>query len=421
MKTFQSVARLIVLMALMCISHPSFSQWYANRSITRGADTAEFYLWCYWYQSQLTQWYALYHSNDNGQTISIQRKAKFSESVGQIYGDAAPGTLFQIPFHSVDSIGVSFDTGQTFQGKFSPIVMVGAAGCLPGELYVARYSLFRSSDYGDSFTCQLSVDSVYPHDVGVLPGELFGLKYPYYNGPLGLAYSNDFGQSFSVSLINFPGAPIFQYCQVHRGTQAGELFFFVLKTFDTIYIYHSYDYGQNLTLKNIIPYSIGGSDETYCTAGRAPGSVYIVRRGVCDLMFNPHTCLWIDFSRDYGVTFTTFYHEFDSTYTAVRPEPGNKDFRVFPNPTRDKLVIELSDSRNMPFDPKILSKSSTNQNGPNAVIELFDTHGIKVFEEEIPITTTRWTIDVSCWKKGLYYLRLTYNCQKVAVNKIFIQ
>jgi len=413
-------------MALMSISHLSFSQWYANRLISRGADTAEFYLWCYWYQSQSTQWYALYHSSDNGQTISIQRKAKFSESMGQIYGDAAPGTLFQIPFHSVDSIGVSFDTGQTFQEKYASLAHGGLASCVPGEVYLYRSGssimpgLYRSIDYGDSYTFQSNVDSVNPCDVGVLPGELFGLKYPYYTGPLGLAYSSDHGQTFSVSLINFPGAPIFEYCQVHRGTQAGELFFFVLKTFDTIYIYHSFNYGQNLTLKNIIPYSIGVSDETYCTAGRAPGSVYIVRRGVCDLMFNPHTCLWIDFSRDYGVTFTTFYHDLDSTYTSVQHEPGQKDFRVFPNPTCDKLVIELSDNWNIPFDPNISSTSSKNKNKREAVIEFFNIHGIKVFEEATPVTTTRWTTDVSCWRRGLYYLRLTYNGQKVAVKTILI-
>lgn len=157
MKTFQSITRVIFLMVLMSISNLSFSQWYANRSITRGADTAEFYLWCYWYQSQSTQWYALYHSNDNGQTISIQRKAKFSESLGQIYGDAAPGTLFQIPFHSVDSIGVSFDTGQTFQVKYASLVHGGLAGCVPGEVYAYRSGsllvpgLYRSTDYGDSF------------------------------------------------------------------------------------------------------------------------------------------------------------------------------------------------------------------------------------------------------------------------------
>lgn len=263
------------------------------------------------------------------------------------------------------------------------------------------------------------MDSVSPCDVGVVSGELFGLKYPYFTGPLGLAYSSDFGHTFSVSLINFPGAPIFQYCQVHRGTQAGELFFFVLKTFDTIYIYHSFDYGQNLTLRNIIPYSIEASDETYCTAGRAPGSVYIVRRGVCDLMFSPHTCLWIDFSRDFGVTFTRYFHDIDSVYTNIPLKPETSGFKIFPNPAHNILTLELAG-----FHEQLqLTQRCTGSVGStkkNMTIELYTVLGEKKLQKEINPDQDQTSLNVSMFPRGVYFLRLTSNKQQIITEKLLL-
>ena len=418
-KANQRVITFIMVIVLLSISNITYSQYYTKRYLTRGADTAEFYLSCYWYQSQMIQWSALYHSNDNGKTISIQRKSNMADLGGQIYGDAAPGAIFQIPYSSVDSIGISFDSGKTFQGKYSSLVGCGTAGCQVGEVYVAWNGLYRSNNYGMTFTFQSNMDSIFPHDVGVLPGELFGLKFPYYNGPLGLAYSSDFGHNFRVSLITFPNASLFQYCQVHRGTQPGELFFLVLKTFDTIYLYHSLDYGHSLSLKNVIPYFIDGSDETYFTPGRAPGTVYLVRRGVCGPLYYPHTCLWIDFSRDYGITFTRYFHEIDSLYTDIPLKPETVGLKIFPNPAQDVVTIDLVQS------PLYFAKARTSSLSPGSrkndmTLELYSILGEKIFQKKISLSLHQISLDVSMLTRGVCFLRLTSNGQQITTAKLIL-
>lgn len=48
-----------------------------------------------------------------------------------------------------------------------------------------------------------------------------------------------------------------------------------------------------------------------------PGSFYYARREICGSTLFQHSCIWIYFSCDYGVTFITFYHELDSLYPGI--------------------------------------------------------------------------------------------------------
>jgi hypothetical protein len=79
-------------------------------------------------------------------------------------------------------------------------------------------------------------------------------------------------------------------------------------------------------------------DELFFTAGKSPGTFYYVRREIVET----HSWLWIYFSRDYGVTFTTYFHDLNSVYTGVSPKEDFSELRVYPNPAKNKIFIESS-------------------------------------------------------------------------------
>lgn len=308
--------------------------------MTRGSDTAEFYLSCQWYADvNYITWNGIFYSIDNGKNLSVKHKTNWLVEAGLIFGDPTPGVLYQIPMRSVDTFGVSYDYGSTFEAKYFDNISVSVAGCTPGELYIRNFNLFRSTDFGDSFTFQSSSSPFNIMDVGVLPGEIFAKESPPGTNPLHLAYSNDFGQTFTVSDVTFPiNNQYYDWVDISRGTEPGELYFGMWIGYDSIAIFHTFDYGQTVTLQS---WFLQTTDEIFYTAGRTPGSFYIARREICGTPPCLHSCLWIFFSRDYGVTYTTYFHDLDSTYTAVTEHSPKQDIQIFPNPVSDELTVEL--------------------------------------------------------------------------------
>ena len=206
MKNIWVKSTILFLFFNVSMSGSLFSQW-SSRHMTRGADTAEIYLSCQWYAdpSYIT-WNGIFHSTDNGQTLTMQRKSNFLVEAGLIFGDSVSGALYQIPFHSQDTFGVSYNYGVTFEKKYFNDIYFETAGCMAGELYLSGYGLFRGVDYGNNFTWQSAYDSLKLQDVGTLPGELYWLKSPVRN-PLKLAYSSDYGQTYSINDVILPGLP----------------------------------------------------------------------------------------------------------------------------------------------------------------------------------------------------------------------
>nr|NQU93760.1 T9SS type A sorting domain-containing protein [Bacteroidota bacterium] len=74
------------------------------------------------------------------------------------------------------------------------------------------------------------------------------------------------------------------------------------------------------------------------TAGRVPGSFYVIRSTQDPTQ--THAWLYIDYSNDYGETFTTYFHDLDSLYTSI-PSLEKPDFSLinFPNPFSIKTSI----------------------------------------------------------------------------------
>jgi hypothetical protein len=296
-----------------------------------------------------------------------------------------------MPFHSQDTFAISYDYGKTFEAKYFHLVSYSIAGCMAGEQYISAYSLFRGTGYGNNFTNQhanFSLDSLTLREVGTVPGEVYCYKFPYSNGPLGLAYSFDYGQNFTLSFINMPGIPHYDECDLLRGTQPGELFFVIWKNIDTVALFHSFDYGQTVTFQSYMLYT---RDELLFTAGRTPGSFYYVRREICGNFPSLHSCLWIYFSRDYGITFTTFYHDLDSTYTGITQKEIIPELKVFPNPASKSVTFKIGS-----IVPDCDSK-----------VTLFDLIGNDVAEGVIPKGQSEVTLDTRKLADGLYCYSVT--------------
>jgi len=109
-KAFNSSRFIFIILLQLLIPGPTFPQLYSTQCMTRGADTAEFYLLCPWYFSaNSTNWAGIFRSTDNGQTLSIQRKMNWNFEYGLIFGDSSQGVLFEIPCRHQDTLGISYD------------------------------------------------------------------------------------------------------------------------------------------------------------------------------------------------------------------------------------------------------------------------------------------------------------------------
>jgi hypothetical protein len=343
----------------------------------------------------------LFHSTDNGKTLTPKRKTIWWEESGWIFGDSVPGRLFQLPIGSNDTFGVSFDYGVSFEKKFFNDMNTYAAGCMEGEIYISGWGLYRGTDYGDTFTFQSAHDSLDLREVGTLPGELYWFKLST-GPPLRLAYSNDYGVTYSLSFIDFPGIPLYDECMIYRGTEPGELYFVVWVSWVEILLFHTFDYGQTVTFQNQLPSAM--NDDLF-TAGRTPGTFYHVQREICGTPPSfLYSCLHIHFSRDFGVTFNEYFHFLDSTYTGLPSKPpAVKDFHIYPNPVGEKLTIEFQNPSS------------------GAEIELLDITGKTVINRRILPASGVMEMNTEFLNPGMYFVKAILPGNRQVVEKIVVE
>jgi hypothetical protein len=202
--------------------------------------------------------------------------------------------------------------------------------------------LYRSSDFGGSW---ISVDPLFATkvylllDVGSVAGEIYAIHFRS-DDTLELKYSNNYGNTFSSIIIdtniiinsNMVGTPIF----THGATQ-GE-FYLIRGANDGFHIFHTSDNGKTFEhqcTKPICPQC--NIDLNLCSysAGRTPGTFYYMRAPKIDSLGHIMTNLCIDFSEDYGKTFTTYCYILDSTFTSIEnklPYPKTYQLSCGPNP-----------------------------------------------------------------------------------------
>jgi len=327
--------------------------------------------------------------------------------VGKVLGDATPGAVYN---YGNSELWVSFDYGESWEFQENFTYASYATGFSNGEIYRrSNYNLYKSDNYGNSF--DLIVESLIEplSDVGNQSGQLYG-----FTGSAGIGYklyySQDFGNNFTMILLDSLVAfwvPSGQVPKISRGVEPGELYLTSWWPDLHYKIFHSVDTGYTWTEKYESEYIDIYYWSVQFTAGREPGSFYVMRARI-----NPtgdHVWLYIDYSNDYGETFTTYFHDLDSTITGIiTPEIDNVKLSNFPNPFADYTTFSFV--------------VPTNSNNP--ILKIYNVFGnivrqINIFGKKTQI----WDCTDNTGnkvKEGLYLYNISYDNYNSQFNKLLI-
>ncbi len=319
----------------------------SQAQITRGAQPAEIYISTDWYVDNFNDLhYAIFHSSDNGENITLKYEnievpPPCEMKVGKVLGDATPGALYNWGWNE---LWVSFDFGVSWEYKeIGPDHVKYLSGQSNGTIFkINSAELSQSENYGNNFTVITNPIICPIREPGYYLGEFYGI-----NGNIGVAlfldhtldYANTYTEipiDSSVAFYSVSG----HYPQISRGTEPGELYLVSWWPDFHYKIFHSTDTGYTWTEKYESEYINVYFWRVAYSAGRQPGSFYVMRSTVAPA--GDHIWLYIDYSSDYGETFTTYFHDLDSTITNVNPiiKPGFK-LSNFPNPFSDRTIISF--------------------------------------------------------------------------------
>lgn len=331
----------IILILGSCILHlDSYGQ------ITRGSQPGEIYLSTDWYIDNYGDThYAIFRSVDHGATITLQYESSMATppdemSVGKVLGDATPGALYNYGNYE---LWVSLDYGESWEYR----EYLGNTNYMSGQIGGTIFrrvgaELSISNNYGSGFTIATNPINCPVHEVGYFMGEFYGI-----NGNFGvelfldhtLNYTNTYTEipiDTTVAFWSVSG----HYPQISRGTEPGELYLVSWWLEPNYKIFHSVDTGYTWTEKYESEYIDLYFWRVHYTAGRAPGSFYVMRSRI-----NPagdHIWLYIEHSSDYGETFTTYFHELDSTITSINSTTTNNiELLNYPNPFKNKTTFSF--------------------------------------------------------------------------------
>ena len=364
--------------------------------ITRGTEPGEFYLSYYWHVNAQDQMvWAIYRSVDNGESLSLQYSSTtFPEQYYyglSIVSDATPGVFYAT---TNKKLYISHDYAKTWtfventglDGRYS-------AGCIEGEIYkyhnLGGRKFYRSTNYGRDFVLVNSSVLGFP-EVGTNSGEINLLigSNPAYQ--FRIFRSVDYGVNFDTLFINdtvvgFINNP---YPVLTRGSSLGELYLVSWHKPTHYKIFYSDDYGQTFDLKYQSEYCNFELWSFLFTAGREPGSFYVVRSMSPHVTPNNHTIAYIDYSSDYGETFTTYFHYLDSSYvfTNINLPVKNSNVSVFPNPFNETVTFSLP---------------ATVDNG---TITIFNGSGKVVFETNFQLQEP--VVNLSHLPTGVYFYKI---------------
>ncbi|MCB9014731.1 MAG: T9SS type A sorting domain-containing protein [Lentimicrobiaceae bacterium] len=319
----------------------------AKAQITRGAVSGELFISGEWYvENNSNLHYAIFHSYDNGKNISLKYQNIPGEMlVGNVIGDATPGAIYNYGNYE---LWVSFDYGESWTYREH----LGNTNYLSGQnsgtiLRRIGAELSISNDYGSSFAIITNPINCPIREPGYNQGEFYGI-----NGDIGIGlflnhtldYANTCTEIPIDSTIAF-WSPSGQYPQLSRGTSPGEIYLISWTPELHYKIFYSADTGNTWTEHFESDYIDIYYWGVQFTAGREPGSFYVKRARI-----NPegdHVWLYIDYSHDYGKTFTTFFHDLDSTITGtITHVSDNIELSNYPNPFTDYTTISFDVSEN---------------------------------------------------------------------------
>lgn len=382
--------------------------------ITRGGSPGELYISGDWYlENNNILHYAILRSTDNGESISLQYEnietpPPGEMKVGKVLGDATPGALYNF---GNNELWVSLDYGVNWEFRENdPVYTSFYSGVNFGLIFKGNnQGFFKSIDYAVTFDL-LPITVTCPFtEVGFSEPEFFGLYGEsglYYN----FVHTIDYGQTFTEISIDSAvafWAPSGQFPKISRGAVAGEIYLTSWTPELHYKIFHSVDTGYSWTEKYESDYIDIYYWSVQFTAGREPGSFYVMRARI-----NPagdHVWLYIDFSNDYGETFTTYFHDLDSTITGIRSfEPDNIKLSNHPNPCKEYTSISF----NLP------------KNCKNPILNIYDASGNTIRQINISGKKTQtWDgtdNNGNRVKEGIYLYNVSYENFNSQFNKLLI-
>jgi hypothetical protein len=412
MKTNNILFVFILLKVFLLSANSSNAQIFDWRHIAKGADTAEIYITCAWYQDTQQWWGGIFRSTNNGESFTIQKKYNYPQEEREIFGDSTEGALFQFPY--TGGIGISYDYGATFESRSVPQLdyLSGIGGCTSGEFYFTGQILpltiviYHMTNFGDSSKLIGTFpDSLNIREPGSIPGEVYAIQWPYYGGQsdtLGLALSIDSGKTFTVNYLDTSIVGYLRHHTLASGPAPGELYLAASDNSAWYHILHSVDYGQ--TFEEKYSFLFDPLWYTYSfIAGRLPGTFYIFEEGICSTV-PLHNCITIYFSRDYGATYTAYYHELDSTFTGIqKPPPLEGTFAIYPNPATDKVTVEFEGLQE------------------TCLVELLEPMGKPVATRSRQPDEASVEIPVGQLPSGIYILRLRSGNRVLGVEKVVVE
>ena len=381
--------------------------------ITRGAVPGELYISTGWFADEPGVRYGIFHTTDNGSHITpmysnLETPPPGEMAVGLVLGDATPGVLYN---YGINELWVSFDEGVSWAFREDyPGYTQYFTGVNQGLIFKGNFNgFFKSTNYGWSFDL-LPINVTCPFtEVGFYEPEFFGI-----DGEPGInfdfVHTIDYGQTYTEIPIDSAVAywSIGGYWpQISRGTEPGELYL-VSWWLDYHYkIFHSVDTGYTWTEQYESDYIDTFYWRVAYTAGREPGSFYVKRSRI-----NPagtHVWLYIDYSSDYGQTFTSYFHDLVPDFTSVNSiEKPNIRLSNDPNPFSDQTTIHFR----LP------------KNANNPLLNVYDLHGklIRQFavggKSEQPWDGT--DDNGNRLPAGIYLYNITYNNTSTALQKAII-
>jgi len=390
---------LILILFLLCSLY-SFSQ---KNYITRGSEQGEVYVSNGWFADVTSPRYAIFYSNDNGEHItpkysSLDFPPPNEMPVGKIVSDANPGTLYNYD----DRIGernefwVSFDYGESWEYRGEHSLHTNyISGVSPGTVYKLHSGWQKSIDYGASF--ELITDSLnsWFREIGFNDSELYGINYDDIENEYSIIHSLDDGNTCiqipidsTVEIATIYG----RWPSIHRGADHNDLYLFTYWIDDRYHIYHSSDGGYNWTHQ--YAETDNDTDGGWFTAGNQPGTCYVKRSRFSP--GNDHMWLYIDYSTDYGQTFTTYFHDLVPDFTGINPtEIQHVKLNCYPNPTSSQITFEFRNK--------------------DAILSCYDVNGRLVYKSSIE---DNYTMDVSTWRPGMYMAVIA--CEGNAGTSVFV-
>ncbi|MCB2208001.1 MAG: T9SS type A sorting domain-containing protein [Bacteroidetes bacterium] len=381
--------------------------------ITRGAAPGEIYISNEWFFDSPYLHFGIFHSTDNGKHLTpqynnIETPPPGEMKIGKVIGDATPGALYN---YGNNEFWVSFDEGVNWEYREGfPSNTYYISGTTEGIIFSTSWvKLHKSVNYGEVFETITDPLTIPIPEIGFGDGEFFGI-----NGDAGiefqLIHTYDYANTYteipidsSVAFWQIGG----HWPQISRGTEPGELYLVSWWPDYHYKIFHSIDTGYTWTQQyesdSISIYYWG----VQYTAGREPGSFY-VKRARLDPTFT-HTLVYIDYSSDYGQTFTTYFHDLVPDFTSVNAikEP----------------IIKLTNAPN-PFSNLTTFNFQLPGNAGNPKLNIYNIQGKRVRQFDVNgKNQQQWNgtgANGNPLPKGIYLYNITYNNTSTALQKAII-